>query len=393
MVLVESGEVLGALPPVSLDLPWWPEVHDLVAAVRERDGVEITVLRLLSASSDRVAGGEVSYLAESDRRPRTALDPWPGDPLADQPLRQSWARPGGPAELLGWADARLHDCGLDRTGPAQQMRTWNLSALWRIPTSAGLVWLKAVPHFFAHEGAVIDWVGPPAAPRLIDFSAGRALIADVGGPANHEVRDERALRPMVGLLTGVQQRALGRLDELTEIGVPDRRLPTMVPAVAAVVEQWESALDAEQRQVLDMLVSGLPERFSAVAACGVPDTLVHGDYHPGNVAGPTGRSAILDWGDSFLGHPLLDELAFTHRLPPSGRLAARDWFVTEWGRIVPGSDPGRAAQLLEPVVWLLAAVTYANFCAQIEPDERVYHESDGPRMLCEAATSAAGPAR
>jgi hypothetical protein len=59
---------------------------------------------------------------------------------------------------------------------------------------------------------------------------------------------------------------------------------------------------------------------------------------------------ILDWADSFLGHPLLDELAFAEWLPPSGRRAARQWFVTDWERIVPGSDPARAADLLEPLV-------------------------------------------
>jgi hypothetical protein len=95
---------------------------------------------------------------------------------------------------------------------------------------------------------------------------------------------------------------------------------------------------------------------------------------------------ILDWGDSFIGHPLIDELAFTERFSPSGRQAAREWFVSDWGRIVPGSDPARAARLLEPLVSLIAAVMYANFCANIEPDERIYHASDVLRTLREAAT-------
>jgi len=34
----------------------------------------------------------------------------------------------------------------------------------------------AVPDFFAHEGAVIDWIGAPVAPRLLDFAPGRALL-------------------------------------------------------------------------------------------------------------------------------------------------------------------------------------------------------------------------
>ena len=95
----------------------------------------------------------------------------------------------------------------------------------------------------------------------------------------------------------------------------------------------------------------------------------------------------MDWGDSVVGHPLIDELAFTERLPASAQVAARRWFVSAWQRIVPGSDPARAAHLLKPAVPLLAAVIYANFCAHIEPDERIYHASDVVRMLEQAATA------
>jgi hypothetical protein len=392
-VLVHRGQVLGALPPVDLVLPWWPEADDLVTAVRERDGLEITVLRLLSTAADGVSGGDVTYLAETDRHPLVTLEAWSGDPLVDEPLRQSWARPDGPAELLAWADQRLAAAGLERTGPAQQMRTWNLSALWRIPTGGGRVWLKAVPDFFAHEGAVIDWVGVPVAPRLIDFEAGRALLVDIAGPANHEVRDPAALAPMVELLTDLQRRGLTRCVELIAMGVPDRRLPTVVDRAAAVVEGWGSALQPAERRSLAAVVAGLPARVAAIADCGVPDTLVHGDFHAGNVAGRPGGYVILDWGDSFVGHPLLDELAFVERLPPAVQVAARGWFVDAWRRAVPGSQPARAIELLEPLVSLEAAAMYARFCAAIEPDERIYHASDVVRMLRRAAALWVDPPR
>lgn len=390
VVLVHAGAVLGVLPPVQLDLPWWPEVHDLVAAVRNAFGIEITVLRLLQTKSDRASGGQVTYLAETEQPPRTPLSPWSGNPLTDDPRRQPWARPGWPAELLGWADDRLSARGLVRTGPAEQMRSWNLSALWRIPTDAGLVWLKTVPTFFAHEGAVIDWIGPPVAPRLIDFASGRILIANVAGADNHHVQDLAVLRPMVSMLTDLQQCAVSELDALTSMGVPDRRLPSMLPPITRAVEDWGDRLDPAERRSLDLLIDGLPQRLRAIADCGVPDSLVHGDFHAGNVAGDMDHQVILDWGDSFIGHPMLDELAFCGPLTSSRRSAARDWFVDAWARISPGSDPARAARLLEPVASLLAAVMYTNFCRDIEPDERIYHESDGIRMLRAAATPEVG---
>ena len=379
-MLVCDGTVLGALPPVQLEMPWWPEAQDVVTAARDRFGIDVVLLRLVEARSDQPFGGAVTYLAETAARPDTLLEPWPADVLADEPLRAPWARPGGPEALLRWADEQLAGRGIERTGPPEQLRSWNLSGIWRLPTSVGPVWLKAVPAFFAHEGNVIDWIGSPPAPRLVAHTAGRVLMHEVPGAPNHDTRGP-ALEPMVHLLTRLQERAVGRTDELVAIGVPDRRLPTMLARVETVAEQWARAVPRHERRALTTLVGALPGRLAQIDACGVPDTLVHGDFHPGNVVGTPDSYVLLDWGDSFVGHPLIDELAFTQRLDARARAAAGRWFVDAWRRIAPGADPERAAGLLRPVLPLLAAVMYADFCAGIEPDERVYHQSDVGRML------------
>lgn len=387
VVLVHERAVSGALPPVALEQPWWPEAQDVVAAVREHFGIDVTVLRLVGAPTDRLSGGDVTYLAETDALPTVPLVSWPGDPLADDPLRQEWARPGGPGALLRWADEQLAARGIRCTGRSEQMRSWNLSGIWRLPTTAGPVWLKAVPDFFAHEGAVIDWIGPQAAPRLHGRAWGRVLMAEVPGPPNHGTRGP-ALRPMVELLTDVQERSLGRTDELVALGVPDRRLAVMRPRIEAVVDERSSALTDDGRRVLERLVEELPARLAEVESCGIPDTLVHGDFHPGNVGGFAGDHVVLDWGDSFVGNPLIDELAFTQPLGPEDAQAAGGWFLDAWRRIVPAADPGRAADLLRPVLPLLAAVMYDAFCAAIEPDERVYHRTDVVSMLERAVVEA-----
>ncbi len=388
MVLVRDGAVLGCLPPVHLEMPWWPESHDVVAAVRERFGLEVTLLRLLDAPSGRLSGGHVTYLAETGSAPAVPLEPYDGDPLRDEPLRQAWARPGGPAALLGWAEERLAAHGIRLTGTPEQIRSWNLSAIWRLPTSGGRVWLKAVPPFFAHEGAVVDWIGPPTAPRLFDHAWGRVLMAEVPGDSNHDTRGPDLLLPMVERLTLLQERSVGRTAELLARGVPDRRLDRMLPRISAVVGEHAHELGPAERGAVLALVDELPRRVLDIDSCGVPETLVHGDFHPGNVAGSVGGYVVIDWGDSFVGNPLVDELAFVRRLGPADRAAARESFVRAWRRIEPSCDPLRAAELLRPVLPLLAAVMYADFCAAIEPDERVYHASDVGAMLRQAAAEA-----
>lgn len=382
-----GDRLLGALPPVPVVAPWWPEAWDVVEAVRQRYGIDMTVLRLLTTSRPRMPGGTVSYLAEVDAatdRSELPLTAWTGkDPLAPEPLRQSWAHPDGPRRLVAWAQDRLEAAGIAVRGKAEQRKTWNLSTLWRLPTERGPVWLKAVPDFFAHEGELMERLGPAVTPFVYAAEPGRLLIADA--PGDNMETSGPALAPMVDLLAGVQQDWAGRIDELLDIGLPDRRLTSEIPRIEGVVREYEGRLGATDRAALQRLLAGLDARVAAIADCGVPETLTHGDFHPGNVRGQDGRFLIMDWGDSCVSHPMTDELAFTRRLDPSDQESAADWFMTAWRRLVPGCEPERAAELLRPLSPLIGAVTYAEFVRQIEPDERIYHEADVPDHLEQAA--------
>ena len=97
----------------------------------------------------------MTVLAEVEHADGQPLMPWDGE-LTDHPLRLPYAEPGGPARDLAWAAERLQEEGLRLVGRPQQVRTWNLSSLWRLPLEDGAAWLKCVPSVFAHEGAVLD---------------------------------------------------------------------------------------------------------------------------------------------------------------------------------------------------------------------------------------------
>jgi Ser/Thr protein kinase RdoA (MazF antagonist) len=62
-------------------------------------------------------------------------------------------------------------------------------------------------------------------------------------------------------------------------GLPDRRVSTLAArADRLLTPGLTGELDAAERRALSRLVAGLPDR----AAAGLPETLVHGDFHPGN---------------------------------------------------------------------------------------------------------------
>ncbi len=386
-----DGELLGGLPPYDVALPWWQEVAGIVEGARRVHGVEVTVLRLLGARDPFGNGGPVTYLAEVASPLPDGLVPlpWAGpDPLADDPLRLPYARPGGPGADLAWADQALARRGSSRTGPARQQRTWNLSSVWLLPTTEGQAWLKVVPPFFAHEGAVVERLvtgHPDLVPPLLGTAGPRVLLGHVEGGDNYDGGLPVRLA-MVRALVTVQAEWVDRVDELLGLGAPDWRAGALEPAVQDVLDRTADQLDPSTLAVLRPLVDGLPDRLAAAGACGVPETLVHGDYHPGNTVGP--RPVILDWGDAGAGNAMLDRAALTARLDRAEASVVLDEWAAAWRGHLPGCDPSRAAELLAPVAALRQAVVYRAFLDGIEASERVYHAADPAERLRAAAALA-----
>jgi hypothetical protein len=386
VLVTPDGEVVGRLPPAPIETPWWQDAEPVVRAVRARFGVDVTILRLLEAELRRPHGGAVAYLAETAQPVRA--EPWPGS-LDDHPLRQRWARPGGPAADLAWAESALAGTGIQRVGPPEQVRTWNLSSLWRLPILRHSVWLKVVPPFFVHEGAMLERLAGGPVPRLLAHDADRMLLAEVPGEDLYDAERPQLLR-MVALLVDLQRQSIGQVDELLAMDLPDWRGPALTVAIADVVDRTAAELDAEDRQSLAAFIRGLPSRFEEVAACGLPDTLVHGDFHPGNTRGDQSSITLLDWGDCGVGNPLLDQSAFLGSVPSNDVAAIRHHWLRTLERAIPGSRPGQAAQLLAPVAAARQAVIYRKFLDNIEPSERPYHAADPAEWLHSTAALSMG---
>jgi Phosphotransferase enzyme family len=380
-----QGELLGALPEFVVASQWWRQVDDVVAEARRAHGIEVRVLRVLTTHGPCYpGGGPVSYLAEVDEPVTIPLKRWLDDPLADHPLRLPSARPGGHLADLAWAKAVLCARGIAITDAPQQIRTWNLSSIWRLPITGGDAWLKVVPPFLAHEAAVVPRLDPEVGPPVLGASRGRLLLRNVPGDDQYDATQESLLE-MVRMLVRLQAGWIDRTDELLTWGLHDLRPAALMPRIRTAVDRHRDELNPAERGRIDALVDGLPARFADLAACGLPDTLVHGDFHPGNVRGLPGAFTILDWGDSAVGHPMFDQLAFGRRIDAADRTAAERLWVTEWQRVIARCDAGRAAALLRPVAALYGAVVYDRFLDNIEPDEHRYHEGDSLASLRHAA--------
>jgi hypothetical protein len=372
VLVTRGGTPLGQTPPFRVEVPWWQEAGPVVRAARAALGIDVTILRLLAAAPERPHGGEVTYLAEVGEP--VAAAPWTGR-LDDHPLRLGYAKSGGPAADLDWALSVLREQGMTAVERPVQVRSWNLSSIWRIPVGGQSAWVKVVPPFFGHEGAMIAALAGGPVPRLLGHDGCRMLMADVPGEDMYDAALPQLL-DMVTTLVGVQAGWIGRVEELLAIGLPDWRGAALCEAIADVTRRSASELSGEETALLDRFIDDLPRRFREIAGCGLPDTLVHGDFHPGNFRGTAGSLTLLDWGDSGVGHPMLDQSAFLDRIDCAHVATVRHRWNDEWRAARPGSNPARAAELLAPVAAARQAVIYQRFLDNIEPSEQVYHRGD-----------------
>jgi Ser/Thr protein kinase RdoA (MazF antagonist) len=247
-----------------------------------------------------------------------------------------------------------------------------------------------MPPFAVHEAHVIALIAR-ADPRLIptvladDPTHRRVLFDAVPGEDAWEAPPE-LIRAALGRWVAVQAALAG-----SDGGpVPARPPADLAAGLRALLDgDTGGQLSAGERRAAADLANRLPAVVDALDACGLPATLVHGDFHPGNWRVDGRRLTFLDFGDASIGHPALDGVRLRDFLPPDRRAPVASAWCDAWARHRPGSDPARALALAGPLTHLAGAVRYQEFLDNIEASERRYHEAD-PADSIRAALAAAG---
>jgi len=374
-VVTHGGACAGVVGPFPVDIPWWAEVEPVVTHLEEMLGVPVVVLRLLTVEgSDGARDGHVTYHAEALQPPGNLT---PCDFVDDDhPLRLPWAQASGVRELFRWASQYV-----DLTGRPAQRKTWNLAGLFRLPTADGPVWLKAIPAFAAAEPTAIAAfaeVDPDLVPTVLASAPGRLLLADVPGTDCWDASPQ-TVADAVHRLAATQ----ARIDQPPH-AIPDRRPDTLAAAVRDLLNgPVGTELSPEELRA----AKSLQWRWEMLADCGLPDTVVHGDFHPGNWRCGDGAPVVLDFADAHLGNPVLDGLRAIDYLPADRRRTAADAWIAAWTAAVPRSRPAEALLIAEPLAHLAYAVRYQEFLDNIEPSERVYHLGDPAAAIRHALAS------
>ncbi|MFJ9693973.1 phosphotransferase family protein [Kitasatospora sp. NPDC101183] len=233
-------------------------------------------------------------------------------------------------------------------------------------------------------------------PRVVDAdpAEGRLLLEavpgeDCWGPSAATVAE------VVPRLVAAQA-ALAEDGRAASAGLRDRRPRALLAQLEALLDRLprETDLTTEELAGAARMVEELPGVIEELDDCGLPATVLHGDFHPGNWRAEPGRPAVvLDFADACLGHPALDGLRARAFLTPEAWEHHADVWSAAWRAHAPGSRPGRALELAEPLHHLAYALRYQEFLDGIEASERPYHEGDPAAEIRAALACSTGAGR
>jgi hypothetical protein len=384
----------------------WQDVHHVNQAVRDQLRVDATTLRCLRADYDRQTqrvrkvfimenhssawalpkNGRWIGLAELDKElvltapeQRRLLEEWFAwaANAGRSELRAPWYKPGWFKIAASWIHEQLVRLGLSMTAPAEQLRSWERSALLRVKTDTWYFYFKAVPHMFAHEPGLTKALSekyPAHFPDVVAVDPERhwLLMKDVKGKQWDQMgmeRWEEGLRRYAQIQIDVADELCG----LLALGCPDRRVEKLIAQVdslladtaAMLPDQAGGLLQSEITQ-LRALTPRLKAMLAQLADYRIPQTLEHGDLWPGQIVFHDDIPVFIDWSDSSVSHPffslnfLSDPIEMQPFLAtaPDTRARLRDAYLEPWTLYAPMDQLREIYELSDLLAPLHHAVIY-----------------------------------
>jgi len=363
--------VEGALPAVgSSEGHFWQTCEPVNRAVRHTYGITATTVRCLRTdytpqqitnvylmqyqTGNLSSGSAWVRLEELPRLPAPvtakAIRAWLADFYGDHPGRRDWYRPGFfKAQAEGLA-ARLPGIRIRRV---EQVRSWERSSILRVLSDdRSDLYLKTVPPMFAHEPALAAWLyqlDPDQFPAVIDHQPGCDFImAAYTGKPLIEQPDLALWQRALADYAALQIACVGRVDELRELGVPDRGLDWIAAHIDRLLDDdgllrdGTNPLTDEQIARVRELRPRLHAACDDLRAFNIPLSLEHGDLWTGQIiVRPAGGCVYTDWSDSAITCPLFSLPFFLaevdNELPgvPDARARLAEAYLTPWTAFEP----------------------------------------------------------
>ncbi len=291
-----------------------------------------------------------------------------------------WTIPSWYHAAFTWIETSLENAGYTLTGPIQQFKIWGVGCVMHVETDKGKVWFKACRTLplFANEAEITAKLATAfpndiPAPIAIDVDRNWLLTPHVGNslntPPTPTANGDAYLQ-----LARLQKQTIGRTAEFEAMGCLNRRLDWLQAQFVPLLNRIEH----NHPDLSDLVLAArkqLPNwklRLQRMQALPFPDTLIHGDFHVGNVFGNQSPFSMLDWSDASISHPLIDLQAilyFAEEKEWADFLAPwfAEWGIDNWLPIV---------KLARPIIGLFHLLSFEQILANVAPNEASLYVDD-----------------
>lgn len=393
---------------------WFAEYHRVREMLEKVLGGQVIPLRYIRMHRDhnppRV---EVVYVLESagDDIPNTnghwvgrdALDaleiPEHRDALnayfeemekGDVPIqRPPWSCSGWFGAATEWIEEQVKDLGHKLTEPVDVVKSWGISCVLKASSTGGVFYLKesSTLPLFADEPAVtadLALLFPDHVPNPVAIHPKRhwMLLKDFGKTIRSTKPDAGVREDVFRCFGALQVEAVTQVDKLLEMGCRDRRLTHLMGQIDGLVEDSHivGKLKASEIERLRELMPRLKDQLGELASFGVPETLVHGDLHLGNVAVRDGTYLFFDWTDACVTHPIFDMMDVFYEKDDALRSRFQNAYLEVWTEFESLDRLQKCWKLAGSLYYLHHAVSYQHITASLETI-RQPELDDAPRFL------------
>ncbi len=264
--------------------------------------------------------------------------------------------------------------------PIEKVKSWELSCIFRVPASCGDIYFKvaSTSPLFANEAVLIEALAKLFSDRIptqvaIDRERSFMLLKDVGQDLRNN-SDPRVWETILRVYGEMQIAAVKDVDSLLAAQCLDRRLDKLATQIDRLLSDCEVNFDLDKTEIARLYdrAASLKAMCNTLASYSVPQTLVHGDLHPGNIAQAQGKYRFFDWTDGCISHPFFDLVTLLNlEIMPTNLLAARQdlirFYLELWTAYEPIERLWSAWQLAQTLGALHQAISYQHINTCLEP--------------------------
>lgn len=294
-------------------------------------------------------------------------------------LRPPWARADWFESAVQWINQQLLELNYPQIHSVQCIKKWGISCVLRVNTEAGIVYFKEASTLplFCNEPVITNELSklfPAQIPTVLSFDPQRhwMLLADFGQPIGRQ-SPVKVQKDVYRLLAQIQIKSVLQIDHLLHLGCLDRRLDRLQTQIDDLFndENVLSQLKTAEIGKLHALAPSLKRLCLQLSNYNIPQTLVHGDLHLGNVAFHKDSYLFFDWTDSCISHPFFDlfQLFFYPKVQIFSATIPklRDEYLSQWTLYEPLERLREAWAFAKPLCALHHAITYQHIVACLEP--------------------------